>query len=263
MAYKTAVPKLEQSSISAAPLSPYSLIVNAIETALRNINNQLCSISKGERGLNHWHMFMPRSQPVILRRSDFAKIKELPKNPDEQLSLLLGMNQGFRHGEIRKARHEHFNVEEGVVYVADSKDHCLYPLPMDLEVASLFEKLEPSENGYILQRRNKWSKIASQPIGKKKFWSMIKQWACKANVLNYQSFTPTFLRAFFAKEWVRMRYLAHEDPNIPLLSKMLRHRDVVYTWIYLTKFVYIEDLQVEMRRFQLGVQPQKVVENLE
>ncbi|MCK4478362.1 hypothetical protein KAU88_07540 [Candidatus Bathyarchaeota archaeon] len=77
---------------------------------------------------------------------------------------------------------------------------------------------------------------------------------CKADVLNWESFTPNHLRSFFTKEWVRQRYLVQDDPNIPLLSKIMRHRDVVYTWIYLTKFVYIEDLRNEINRFQIPIE---------
>lgn len=202
-------------------------------------------------------LFLPRNQPCILRRSDFFKIKALPKPPHEQVALLLGMNLGFRLGEIRHSRYEHFFLDEGVIYVDDSKDKRLYPLPLEFEVAKEFMKVKRCPNGYVLQRRNHWPKIADKAVATKKFWVMLKRWAAQANVLNHESFTPNHLRAFFAKEWVRKRYLANSDPNIPLLSTMMRHRDVVYTWIYITKFVYLEDLRNEINRFQIPIEPLK------
>jgi len=259
-AYKVPSLKLEESSVSAASLSPYHMAVTYVEAIITHYRQRFTALYQGGDMGFRSHIFLPRSQPVILRRSDFFKIKALPKPPEQQLGLLLGMNLGFRGGEITGARFEHFDVEEGIVYVADSKDKCLYPLPLTYELAEAYHKCLPRE-GFVLRRHHNCKKREGMSVGKKWFWKKLKHWASEAKVLNWEVFTPNHLRSFFAKEWVRERYLAHEDPNIPLLSKMMRHRDVVYTWVYLTKFVYLEDLRKELQRFQLPVHPQKVIEN--
>lgn len=213
--------------------------------------------SDKKRGYGVYRALFRRQHPVILRRQDFIRLKQTPKPPNEQLAILLGMNEGFRRGEIVAAQYEDLLPEDGVVYVHDSKDYRTYPLPMDREVFdTLLHIPEKDRTGYVLKHK-RWTTRRDKAVGAKWMWDLIKRLADESGVLNGDEWTWTYLRVFFAKEWIRERVEEKKAPNIPMLSALMRHSDPSFTWRYIKKFWYVEDVQKELRRFQLGVQPMR------
>ena len=176
----------------------------------------------------------------FLRRRDFLRVWALPKPPREQLACCLGMRQGFRGGEVAHAQLRHVDVDDGVLYVDDTKDQRLYPLPLDRDTAYAYTRLTDTDAcPYVLRRHPRFTKWQG-PVTERHYMSLVKRWARDAGVQDWPTWHPTLLRAFFAKEWAR------RGGDIVLLSKVMRHHSPWTTWLYLQKFVYVEDLRREM-----------------
>ncbi|MDH5788932.1 MAG: site-specific integrase [Candidatus Bathyarchaeota archaeon] len=225
------------------------------------INNTVKSLQHGKNvaAAHAWFHVATGRQPKIMRRSDFYKIMALPKPPREQVACMLGMMQGFRSGEVLVSKTEHFDLDAGVVYVFDVKDKKYYPQPLHRDTAYSFLKIDQND-GYVLQRHRRFRAYGDKPVSRVHWNNMIKRWARDVGALDWQSFHPTLLRAFFAKEWVRPRPDSKRGGDIVLLSKIMRHHDPFTTWLYMQQFIYLEDLQAEMERmYQPPVELDRIV----
>ena len=89
--------------------------------------------------------------------------------------------------------------------------------------------------GYVFRQLKSWKhKYVARPLRTGTIWIRIKTIAEGAGVLN---FNPRMLRHFFAAEWHR------SNKSLEVLRRILRHKSLAYTQVYLSRLVYFEDVQ--------------------
>ena len=191
--------------------------------------------------------YLDAGQVVILRREDLLKLFREPKILRDELIMELGKGMGLRSGEIRTVRCERVNLDSGLLYVRDSKNYHVYPLPMSLRIAELIEKyMDKREEGWLLRplKTVNVKRVAlGQPLSRQALADVVKHYARKAGIPNWREYQPRMLRYWFAAEWVRRRR------NIEVLRRILRHKSLTYTQIYVSKLIFWEDVKREYDSF--------------
>lgn len=157
---------------------------------------------------------------------------------------------GLRTNEIATARIENMNLNTGDLYITDSKRKELYPIPLSFEVAKLAEKVVGDrEEGLVVQRR--WcyhGKTWEDPLSDENLWLLIRRYACAARIPNWEKYNLRLLRHFFAVTFAR----GHRDRpgSLETLRRILRHKDLTYTQVYLSRLILWEDIKREYDEFQ-------------
>ncbi len=193
--------------------------------------------------------------PTFLRRSDCLNLLKVPKPPSHQLACCLGMVQGFRPGELRHARFTDLDVESGVLYVRDSKTRKIQPLRMYAATAYAYDRC-PRPAGLILKRHRRYHAYDG-PLSYTSLEKLVRTWARNADIHNWRSWNPTMLRKFFAKEWHRRR------ADDTMLRKVMRHRSLATTVLYLDSIVFVEDIPDAMGHLAGSRTPLPMLEDIE
>lgn len=185
---------------------------------------------------------------ITICRADFLKLKSFPKPPRDQLVITLSTDMGFRSGEVASLRIENIDIENGKVLVFDSKKYKFYPIPLPYQVARTYEELlaqEGRREGWVIQQHERCAWRRGKPITTIGLCDIWKRWAKRAQIPNWKQFTPTLGRHCFAA-W----FFYVKKGNLEILRRILRHKNLLTTQIYLSKLMFYEDVQAEMQRLQ-------------
>ena len=193
-------------------------------------------------------------EPIILVRKQFQQL--LHHSNDEeplrnQLIIDFPTQMGLRTKEIRMTDLEDVDIDRGHLYIRNSKSKHLYPIPLPYSIA---EKLEAyrrgRKEGYILKRLLGCSYshiMKDQPISNKTVWDTWHRVAKRAGVQHPELYTPRLGRHYFAAMWA-----LNPDPrkrgNLEVLRRILRHKNLSYTQIYLSRLIFVEDIKAELDR---------------
>ncbi|MEM3617925.1 MAG: site-specific integrase [Candidatus Bathyarchaeia archaeon] len=188
---------------------------------------------------------------IVIRRADVMRVHDYARQNcclRDYLLIRLPMKIGLRTGEIVSLRVENIDFNSRSFHVLDSKQKKLYPLPLDPITLELIKQLiNGKTEGYVFTRTvysRSWShKKADKPLHVTTVETVVKKTAEKAGV---KRFTPRVLRHFFAAEWHRA------GKSLELLRRILRHKSLAYTQIYLARLVFFEDIQREYESLQAG-----------
>lgn len=190
------------------------------------------------------------AKPIIIHRRDVEKLLAYPKKPRNQLIHELAAYMGFRTGEIVAQRIEWIDYESGRCYVRDSKKHRLYPIPLNYQVAKLAAKVAADRTEGLLIRRyegmGRGESRLDKPLSTKEIWCLVRRHARKAGIPNWQEYTPRLLRHYFAATFAKGRN--GKPGNIEVLRRILRHRSLATTQVYLSRLIFFEDVQAEYDR---------------
>jgi len=191
-----------------------------------------------EMGLN----MMRREQSVVIRRADIERIHDYARKnccPRDFLLFRLPMKIGLRTGEICNLRIENINFSDKSFYVLDSKKKTLFPLPLDILTLQMIQDLIGLRTqGYVFKQEGTWKYVrGDKPLTRARVWRIIREIAKKADV---PDFNPRMLRHYFAAHWALV-----EKKSLLSLQRILRHRSLETTSIYLARLTFWEDLQKE------------------
>lgn len=191
-------------------------------------------------------LYLSRPDPIIIRRSDIESLLAFPKSHRDQLILSLPARMGFRVGEVCMLRKELVDLEGGCIYVVDSKKHKKYPIPMPWDVATLVEKCMVSNREFIIRSgpRNKQGN-RDGPLNRGYVYYITRRLAVRAGLPNWDQVNSTLLRHYFAASWI----YTHKG-SIETLRRIMRHKSLAYTQVYLSRLVFFEDLKSEVDRLR-------------
>jgi integrase len=185
-----------------------------------------------------------RNEPVIvIYRSHILRLKEFPKPARDQLIIELATDMGLRSGEISTLRIENIDLERGRLLIVDSKRKQPYPVPLTYDIAKHIEEVKAGrEEGLLIlqDERNAWRR--GKPVTTIGLCYVWKKWARKAKLPNWRDYNPRLGRHYFACEW------AARGGNIETLRRILRHKSLLYTQIYLSRLIFYEDIENEYKR---------------
>lgn len=199
--------------------------------------------------MKHW----TTGEPIILVRKQFKQLLHHSNNEEplrNQLIIDLPTQMGLRTKEIRMAHWEDADIDTGRLTIQNSKSHHLYPIPIPYEIA---EKLATyckhesirEKKGFILRRLLGcgYSHLKKGvPLRNETIWKTWHSVAQRAGIRHAELYTPRLGRHYFAAMWIK----AHG--NIEALRRILRHKSLAYTQIYLSRLVFFEDVQAEYNR---------------
>lgn len=200
-------------------------------------------------------MLSKQADTIILRRSDFLRLHDyaLSHAPLRDFCLIrVPMKCGLRPGEIQFLRWERVDYDGQTLNVVDSKKHVVFPVPMDLATADYLRELQGDRQaGWVIKRDPQgraWAHL-DKPLSYEALEKIVKKWAKAAGCSTWANVTVYHLRHFFAANWA---YPAHakRPGNLHALSKMLRHKNLAATQVYLSRLVFFEDIQSEYNRLQ-------------
>lgn len=202
--------------------------------------------------MSHW----AQSEPIILVRKQFQELLNHSANHEplrNQLIIDFPTQMGLRTKEIRMAYWEDVDIDSGHLFIRNSKSKHLYPIPISYRIA---EKLEAyrrnGTKGFILRRLLGcgYSHIMKdKPISNKTVWDTWHRVARRAGVQHPEIYTPRLGRHYFAA-----MFALHPDPrkrgNLEVLRRILRHKSLTYTQIYLSRLIFVEDIKAELDRIR-------------
>jgi integrase len=197
-------------------------------------------------------------ETIHLRRSDFIRLHDyvLHHGPLRDFCLFrVPMKCGLRPGEIATLRWEGVDFDALTLNIIDSKNHKPFPIPMDILTADYLREFRADRvEGLVIQRDPNcrvWRHLVDQRLSKENLEYIIKKWSKLAGLQNWRSMRMYDLRHYFAANWA---YPADgkRPGNLHALSKILRHKTLLCTQIYLSRLVFYEDLQAEYDRLQKG-----------
>lgn len=189
--------------------------------------------------------FQDAGEVIILRREDFMRLFRQPKILRDEVIFELGRGMGLRTGEMSTTRCERVNLDDGLIYVRDSKNYHIYPLPINLRIAELVDKyMDGRKDGWLLRplETAKVPKARDKPLSTQAIRNIVKHYAREADIPNWQEYQPRLLRCWFAADWVL------RGGNLEVLRRILRHKNLAYTQIYVSRLVFWEDIQAEYSR---------------
>lgn len=187
-----------------------------------------------------------QSKTFIIYREDTLRLLAYPKPIHDQLCLELPCLMGFRAKEVCTWRAEYIDFEHGNTLVMDAKKKQLFLVPLNFQVANHAKKiLNGRKEGYVLRSRSTRNK--GEQISPFAVWHVWRKWSIKANLLNYEEFSPVVGRRFFACTWYYWLRL-----SLIGLSLIMRHSEPRVTLGYVQKLVFYEDLKREYKQFQLS-----------
>jgi integrase len=164
------------------------------------------------------------------------------------------MRCGVRPGEIQHLRWDQVDFEKLTLNIVDSKKHKTSPVPMDLATADYLKQLlDQGQNrfGWVIERDPQGRIWVDSPeaLSYEDLEFVVKKWAKAAGCETWKKITLYALRHFFAASWAYPGD-GKAPGNLHALSKILRHRSLFYTQVYLSRLVFYEDIQDEYNRIQ-------------
>jgi len=190
---------------------------------------------------------------IILVKKDFQRLINYSNTYEplrNQLIIDFPTQMGMRPLEITHLRWEYTNIDSGRVTIKNSKSKRLYPIPLSYDVAEKMERYAKQKQGYVIGRLlgSAYSnQMRGQPISREYLWRVWRRIARRAKLGNWRSFTPRLGRHYFA---AISTY--HRDPqkrlNLETLRRILRHKNLAYTQVYLSRLVFFEDIQADYDR---------------
>jgi len=186
-------------------------------------------------------------EAIIIRRSDVEHVHDYARQnacPRDFLIVHIPMKIGLRNSEIRTLRIENIDFEERTFQVLDSKKYELFPLPLDMLSLELIKDLiGPRPNGYVFTHQGSWTRVkADEPLSRVEIWQIFQNLGREAGV---KDFNPRMARHYFAVHWAVV-----EKKSVVTLQRILRHKSLAITQIYLGKLVFFEDIQSEFEGIQ-------------
>lgn len=142
---------------------------------------------------------------------------------------------------------EDSNIESGRLIIRDSKSKRPYPLPLTYDLAKKLEayRSEITPVKYVLKRlegRSYSHIMEGKPISNKTVWDTWGRVARRAGLEKPELYTPRFGRHYFAAMWNK------RGGNLEVLRRILRHKTLTYTQIYLNRLIFFEDIREEYDR---------------
>jgi hypothetical protein len=192
--------------------------------------------------------FSGSADTIIIRRGDVIRVHDharLNCEPRDYLLIRLPMKIGLRTGEICTLRIENIDFNSRTFQVLDSKRKKLFPLPLDPVTLDLIKCLIGKRlEGYVFRQRKTYLiKGQGKPLTRNTVWIRVKTIAEQAGVEN---FNPRILRHYFAAE-------CHQSHlSLEILRRILRHKSLAYTQLYLARLVFFEDVQREYDQVTSG-----------
>jgi integrase len=153
--------------------------------------------------------------------------------------IRLGRKCGLRNSEIRTLLIEGIDFETRIFQVLDSKKHVYFPLTADvLTLHFIKELIEGIQRGYVFPHMNGWKiRKKGEPLSYVEIWQITHNIAVKAGVKGY---SPRMGRHYFAAHSIFDLKM-----NVVVLQRILRHKNLAVTTVYLSKLVFFEDIQKE------------------
>ena len=190
---------------------------------------------------------------IILVKQDFQRLLNHSNQHEplrNQLIIDFPTQMGMRPLEITHLRWEYTDIDSGRVTIKNSKSKKLYPLPLSYEVAEKLESYARKKRGYVIKRLlgSPYStQMRNMPISREYLWRVWRRVARRAHLMNWRKFTPRLGRHYFA---AISTY--HPDPQkrlgLETLRRILRHKNLAYTQVYLSRLVFFEDIQADYDR---------------
>jgi len=192
------------------------------------------------------------NEPIIIRRRDVEHVHDYARqncSPRDYLFIRLPMKIGLRTGELCTLRIENIDFGDRTFFVLDSKKKELYPLPLDMLTLQLIQDLIQNRlEGYVFSHVSWKRKKKDRALTTGDVWHVVKKIAEDAGV---PGFNPRVLRHYFAANWILV-----EKKSLVGLQRILRHKTLVTTSVYVSKLVFFEDLQKEYN----GIQDEPIAE---
>jgi len=179
------------------------------------------------------------------------KLVAHPKTLRDQIIIDFSRLQGLRTHEITTLQWSVLNLENGFIYVLDSKKRVRVLLPLHWRLAEQLQILKeetcPDEDDWIIRpaegvniKRSAWGK----PISNDAVHDVVKRVARDAGIFDWSRYNSTLLRAYFAADWVRQKR------SLKMLQYMMRHNSLAMTFRYVSKILFWSELEREFSRIQ-------------
>jgi len=200
------------------------------------------TMTNGAQHRRNW-----QGEAIIIRRADVEKVHAYARNHRSLRDFLivhLPTEIGIRNSEIRTLRIENIDFESRSFEVLDSKRKEFYPLPLDMLSLQLIRDLvDGRTEGYVFLHSGSWTNIkADEPLSKVEIWQITHDTGEAAGIAKYN---PRLGRHYFAAHWI---FDLHG--SIVVLQRILRHKNLAVTTIYVSKLCFFEDLQREFEGIQ-------------
>ena len=189
--------------------------------------------------------------PIIISVENFTQLFDYVMDQEtlrNQLIIDLPCQMGLRPLEMVSLRWENTNIDTGQLLIQDSKNKRPYPLPFNYQIAKKLQQLKPREGSGLIIKRLAQSPYSDQlngsPISREYMWRLWRKIAKRAGIQEWKMFTPRFGRHYFAAMWNKRR------GNLEVLRRILRHKSLEYTQVYLRRLVFFKDVQAEYQRIQ-------------
>lgn len=192
--------------------------------------------------------------PIVLIRRGFQRLFRHAAAHEplrNQIIIAFPTRMGLRTGEIVALYGHDIKIDTGRVMVTNSKSKHVYPIPLPYSIAEILERYEYSKDQPLIQRllgssyRSR-NGTPLHPTAITKLWHEI---ALRAGLDNPELYTPTFGRHYFAATSA-----FNPDPkkrlNIETIRRIMRHKSLAYTQVYLSRLVFFEDIQADINRVQ-------------
>ena len=156
---------------------------------------------------------------------------------------------GLRTKEITKLKWVDLDIPKGSLFIEDSKSKRRYPIPLNYVVAQKLEEYREEqrnpEKGLIIRRIRGapyGHKFKCKPLSNAYLWRLWRQIAKRADLKHWEDFTPRLGRHYFAATWSK------RGGNLEVLRRILRHKNLEYTQVYLSRLIFYEDVREEYDR---------------
>jgi len=188
---------------------------------------------------------------VLLRQQDINKLIAHPKTLRDQIIIDFSRLQGLRTHEITTLQWNNISVENGFIYMLDSKKHVRVLLPLHWHLAEQLqihkEETSPDEDDWIIRpaegvniKKSAWGK----PISNDTIHDVVKRTAKEAGIFDWRRYNSTLLRAYFAADWYR------KGRSLKILQYMMRHNNLAMTFRYVSKILFWSEVSREFDRVQ-------------
>jgi integrase len=203
-------------------------------------------------------MYSPSPETIVLHRSDFLRLLDFALNNAplrDYCVIRLPSKCGLRPGEARLLRWSQVDFDSLTLNVEDSKKHEQLPVPIDPLSCDFLRQLRmesTSEWVFTQSRRcSTWKQWSHMPLSYDMLDKIVKRCGRAAGCTSWRKMNMYLLRHFFAANWAYPGD-GKVSGNLHALSKILRHKSLAYTQIYLSRLVFYEDIQQEYNRLQSG-----------
>jgi hypothetical protein len=200
-------------------------------------------------------MFYPARDAITLRRSDFRRLHDYTlahASLRDFCIVRVPMKTGIRPGEVRCLQWNQVDFTRLTLNLIDSKKYEVFPVPMDALTAEYLQRLhEKFRDTWVFAHDPEshawkhWTTCLSYDA----FDKIIKKWARVAGCQTWRHMTLYMLRHYFAANWAYPPD-GRRPGNLHALSRILRHKSLASTEVYLSRLVFYEDLQAEYNRLQ-------------